>query len=157
MKYRLIVALVLFWPMYAISGANVQTEHIENPVSQVRLAPDCLGLPDGAIMTEDFLQIIDIRKISNENGFTLVFVAEANGTAFANDGAWMWELFMHRAEVTVMNDDSAEKFTRAFNRIFVSKQPGVPNLHRMLKVVMVQNAQGIEVVEIIEDDTVCNP
>ena len=119
-----------------------------------------MGLPDGATIAEDFLQILDIRIISNNNGFTRVTVVESNGTASANDGAWMWEIRMHRATVEVLNDDGADKFTLIQSRQFISKQPGVPNLHRTVKIVLVINAQGEFVVEMnpaVEFDFVCSP
>ena len=156
MKYRMILAIALFWPMYAISGANIVTEHIEIPVSQDTDAPDCLGLPDGAKIAEDFLNILDIRQITTMNGSTVVLVAESSGVAFANDGAWMWEISMHRADVFIQND-SVEKSSIVLNRLFISKQIGVPNLHRTFKAVMVHNAQSVDVVDIFETDFVCSP
>ena len=156
MKYRVILAMALFWPMHAIGGANIVTEHIEDLVSQETDAPDCLGLPAGAKIQEEFLNILDIRQISRKNGTTVVLVAKSSGVAFANDDAWMWEISMHRADVFIQND-SVDKTSIVLNRLFISKQIGVPNLHRTFKLVVVLNAQGVDVVDIFETDFVCSP
>lgn len=161
MKVRTIFALTLLWPIIAISG-NVATGHSETPISQEFPAPACLGLPEGATISEDFLHVLDVTIVSTGRSFTRVIKIESNGTASANDGAWMWDIRMHASQVGVLSLDgsSASKETLMQVRNFISTQQGVPNLQRTVKVVVVANPvrEGL-VVEINPDfsefDFVC--
>ena len=162
MKIRTILALTLLWPTLAISGAQVARNTVETPITQDFPAPDCLGLPFGATIAEDFLHVLDVQVVSTGRSFTRVIRIESNGTASANDGAWMWDIRMHASQVGVLSlDGAASKETLMQVRQFISKQPGVPNLQRTVKSIVVLNAQGELVVDdngdMTEFDFVCIP
>jgi len=162
MNFGKIFALALLWPTLAISGAQVARGTVETPITQDFLAPDCLGLPFGATIAEDFLHVLDVQVVSTGRSFTRVIRIESNGTASANDGAWTWDIRMHASQVGVLNfSGAASKETLQQVRHFISKQPGVPNLQRTVRVIVVLNAQGEFVVaenpDFTEFDFVCVP
>lgn len=161
-KSLTIFAFMLFWPMIALSG-SVGTNHQEFSISQEFPAPACLGLPEGATIAEDFLHVVDTQVVSTGQAlWTRLIRIESNGTASANDGAWMWDIRMHASRVGVLSfKGSATKETLMQVRHFISKQPGVPNLMRTVKSIVVLNAKGELVVaenpSMEEFDFVCIP
>ena len=159
MRTRLLLVLTLLCPLVAISGATVTQFHVERVISQQFPAPACLGLPAGAVIDEDFVQAAEVKEINNGNIFTFVAVVESNGVASATDGAWLWDIRLHRTDSSTerLGANGYRQILRS-NRHFISKQPGVPNLHRTAEFTLIINANGELVVDPgLEVDFVCSP